>query len=391
MVGELLFYGCLIVSLGIGFLYFRDLGDLTQMVIKVKRTNMLRFIRHEYLLVGTGLGAAAIMMLTYLATDAGSPWLLWPALLLILFLYGFTWVYVHLGLRQQRETARYFSVDQALRVLAPGVPVLVVENNGTARAHPDCELLRPHLAGNPAGLGGENVIMTYCAMANLGLGYIPEIKGQACALNVLAQHGNNLIMRDNVTREPIQQIYGYREKDGPNSSMQPWPTFRMTLRTFAKAYPDGEVFLNPPEGNALLRLFDMLMAMAFSAGIADQHNYAAPKMDNMTRVDERLPTKTYVWGINIGDDAVAFTKEYVVGQGGLVHTTVGGRSIALAWNPEYESLGAWYNESGQRISEINVFGQSDRGQLSRVEVLKPGMFWHVWAEFFPDTDINRGT
>ena len=46
--------------------------------------------------------------------------------------------------------------------------------------------------------------MTYCALANLGLGYIPEIKGNQLELEVLAQHGNNLILRDNTTREPIQ-------------------------------------------------------------------------------------------------------------------------------------------------------------------------------------------
>jgi hypothetical protein len=34
-------------------------------------------------------------------------------------------------------------------------------------------------------------------------------------------------------------------------------------------------------------------------------------------------------------------------------------------------------------------GQGDQGQLTRVESMKPGMFWHVWAEFFPSTDINR--
>jgi hypothetical protein len=61
----------------------------------------------------------------------------------------------------------------------------------------------------------------------------------------------------------------------------------------------------------------------------------------------------------------------------------------LAWDPVYESVGAWYNDSGQSVSKIDFFGASDQGQLDRVETLKPGLFWHVWAEFFPDTDINR--
>ena len=48
MVGNILFIFGLIVSLGLGFIYFRDLGDVSQMIMRVKRKNMIRFIRHEY-------------------------------------------------------------------------------------------------------------------------------------------------------------------------------------------------------------------------------------------------------------------------------------------------------------------------------------------------------
>ena len=109
-----------------------------------------------------------------------------------------------MGLRNQHLSAKYYSIEEARNALAPGSSMLVIENNGTARAHPDSHLLRPHLAGNDEGLDGANVVMTYCALANLGLGYIPEIKGNQLELEVLAQHGNNLILRDNTTREPIQ-------------------------------------------------------------------------------------------------------------------------------------------------------------------------------------------
>ena len=91
--------------------------------------------------------------------------------------------------------------------------MVVIEKDGVARAHPQAQLMRPHLAGNEEGLDGENVVMTYCAMANLGVGYTPEVEGEKLELEVLAQHGNNLILRDNKTGEPIQQIYGFREAD----------------------------------------------------------------------------------------------------------------------------------------------------------------------------------
>jgi hypothetical protein len=390
MFENILFATSLFVALVIGFLYFRDLGDVSQMFISVKRENMVRFIRNEYRLLAVGMGATALMAFSYLFLGGGTGWLFWGVLAILMVFYAFPWIWVHVGLRNQRQSAKYYSIAEAREALSPGSSVLVIENNGVARAHPDSHLLRPHLAGNDEGLDGENVIMTYCAMANLGLGYIPEIKEKQLDLEVLAQHGNNLILRDNTTGEPIQQIYGYRERDGNSGpAMKPWPTFRMSFRAFQKAYPEGTVFLNKPSSNLLLRLFDLATETIFAASIARQHNESKPLMDNMTHSDDRLPTKTYIWGINIGDDAVCFTQDFLVEHGNLINTEIGGRSIVVAWDPVYESVGAWYNDSGTPITQIDFFGKSDQGSLTRVETLRPGMFWHVWVEFFQQTDINR--
>jgi hypothetical protein len=193
MFANILFTAALFIAMAIGLLYFRDLGDVSQMLLKVKRENMVRFIRNEYRLLGVGLGAIAIMAFTYLFLDAGTAGLFWVSLVILTLLYGFPWVWVHVGLRNQRQSAKFYSIDEAREALSPHCGVLVIENNGIARAHPDSQLLRPHLAGNSEGLGDKNVIMTYCAMANLGIGYTPEIEGTRLELEVLAQHGNNLI------------------------------------------------------------------------------------------------------------------------------------------------------------------------------------------------------
>ena len=260
MLGNILFIIGLVVSLCVGFIYFRDLGDVSQMVMRVKRRNMIRFIRHEYRLLAIGLGAAAIMTLVFLIFDGGTAWLFWPALVLVGIFYGFPWIYVHLGLRNQMTTAKYYSIAEARELVSPSSSVVVIEKDCVSRAHPDNQILRPHLAGNEDGLNGENVVMTYCAMANLGIGYTLVIEGKQVDLEVLAQHGNNLILRDNTTGEPIQHIYGYREKDGKTGpGMKPWPTFRMSFRGFQKAYPDGTVFLNKPSSNPIAHLFDMAM------------------------------------------------------------------------------------------------------------------------------------
>jgi len=390
MLWTTLFWLGLLVAVGIGLLYFRDLGDVVQMVLRVKRENMIRFIRHEYQIIAVGLAGGLLMAVAHFGFAAGPVWAFWIAAAAIAFLYGFPWAWVHLGLRNQQNSAKFYDLEEARKFLPPSVQVLVLEKNGIARAHPDHELLRPHLAGNDEGLDGENVVMTYCAVANLGIGYTPEIDGKAVELEVLAQHGNNLILRDNTTREPIQHIYGRRERDGvAGPGMQPWPTFRMTFRGFQRAYPDGKVFLNKPSANPLLRLFDLATEVAFSFGIGRQHRQEQPIMDNMSHSDDRLPNKTYVWGINVGDDAVCYTDDFIMRNGNLVNASIGGRAVVIAYDPVYESIGAYYNDSGAPVKTIDFFGHSDRGMLPRVETLKPGMFWHVWVEFFRDTDINR--
>ncbi|MDV7145665.1 DUF3179 domain-containing (seleno)protein [Tropicimonas sp. TH_r6] len=400
MLANLLFYAGLAVSLTIGFMYFRDLGDVVQMILKVKRENMARFIRYEKQFVMGGLAAAAVMVVGYLL-GGGTAWLFWVSLAVITVLYAFPYVWVHLGLRNQKDSAQYYSIEEAREWVGPTAPVIVIENNGHARAHPDAQILRPHLAGNDEGLGGEDVIMTYCAMANLGIGYSPSVEGEKLELQVLAQHGNNLILRDNKTGEPIQHIYGFKDADKdpnaegavcamrPSQSMKPWPTFRMTFRAFQKAYPEGEVFLNKPSSNPLLRLLDMATEMAFSTGISRQHQEAAPVMDNMTHFDDRLPNKTYVWGVTVGRDVVCWTDDFVVENGNVVNATVGGRALVVAWDPKFESLGVWYNDSGVPVTRCDFWGNTDQGQLERVETLRAGLFWHVWVEFFPNTDINR--
>jgi len=68
---------------------------------------------------------------------------------------------------------------------------------------------------------------------------------------------------------------------------------------------------------------------------------------------------------------------------------VGGRDIVASYDNTYESLGIFYNDTGETIKEVDFFGNSDHGKLQRVETVKAGSFWHAWANFFRQTDINR--
>jgi len=400
---DIIFWAILVAAVLIGAAFFRDLGDVSQMLIKVKRDDMLRAIRNEPKTLKRGLGLGLGLVIVHLLFGGGSTWAFWVGLGLVTLLFGFPFVWLHIGLRNQQGTARYYSITEAQKHINPAASVLVIESNGHARAHSDYDLARPHLASSPDGLDGENIIMAYCSMANLGMGYKAEIDGRRLDIDVLAQHGNNLLLRDKATNEPIQHIYGQRicdlapATDGAShcdltagrTGMPQWPTFRMSFRAFQKAYPEGEVFLNKLPGNPFLWLLDFIVDALLVVEISRQHREEKPIMDNMTHYDDRLPNKTYVWGIEINGDSVAYTEDFIFQHDSVVNATIGGRAIVVAYDSKMESLGSWHNDSGVPVGQVDFWGHSDQGQLERVESMRPGMFWHVWAEYFRNTAINR--
>ena len=49
----------------------------------------------------------------------------------------------------------------------------------------------------------------------------------------------------------------------------------------------------------------------------------------------------------------------------------------------------FYNPTGLPVTTIDFYGNTGAEQLLRVETVKAGAYWVIWASFFPDTDINR--
>jgi hypothetical protein len=163
----------------------------------------------------------------------------------------------------------------------------------------------------------------------------------------------------------------------------------MTFRGFEKAFPNGEVFLNRPSKNPFIWLVDYFVNTSFVIGLMKQYRYEKPLMDNVGHIDNRLPLKTFIWGFNVGDDYTCYTEDFVKSQQAPINVKVGNRDIVASYDNRYESVGIWYNDSGNPIQHVDFFGESDQGRLDRVETVKAGSFWHVWANFFPDPDINR--
>ena len=128
----------------------------------------------------------------------------------------------------------------------------------------------------------------------------------------------------------------------------------------------------------------------FNTAIDSQREKEAPVFPTIDHYDDRLPNKALVWAFDVNGDYVAYTEEFVRDNNNVVNATIGGEDIVIAWDEQYQSLGVYYNLTGEEVTEINFFGETDTGVVfPRVETVKAGAYWVVWANFFPETDLNR--
>jgi hypothetical protein len=295
-------------------------------------------------------------------------------------------IYLEEMLLKSYEEEPFGSIDE--------ISMIVLETDQGARAYADYYLLQPHVV-NGGSIDGEEVIMTYCGLTNMGIAYSPVIEGQNLNLRVMTQLRNNLVMWDTNSGEPVQQFWGSMERDGEQGpSMRQWPTLRMPFGSYRQLYPDGEVFVNgirQQSDNFLVRLWDTAVrdGMMLHAVRKLQWQSDEPAFPTITEFDDRLPKKQLVYGINVGDDYVAYTKQFVRQQGGLLNVDIGGRPLVIYHDRQFDSIGVFYNDSGAEVNSIDLFGHSDQGTLARVETLKSAIFWFIWYDFYKITDVNR--
>ena len=399
---KITFWSSMLIALAIASLIFKDLADISQWVVQSSRETTMAVWYNRVPLAITSLLFAIIASVVWFRTRVGVGPKGFIALMLVFVAFWVSGIVnPHIMMRPRQEDAVWVGTEEAKKYVKSDESVIVYEIDGISRAHADLQVLRPHVAGGES-VNGKNVVMTYCGLTNLGMAYVPEIDGQKLELAPMTQLENNLVMFDANSGEPIQQLWGQTEADvvaGIDRGMQEYPTFRMPFEKFAMAYPEGEVFINDylvedmrPKfwQNPLLFSYDRVMEVIFNTAIDFQRKYEAPVFPTIEHRDDRLPTKELIWGFDINHDYVAYTQDFVMDNGNLINASVGGEDIVIAWDEDYQSLGIYFNFTGEPIQDIDFFGRTESGlRLPRVETVKAGAYWLVWTNFFPQTDLNR--
>jgi hypothetical protein len=364
---------CLLIAMVVAAIGFVVLADLTQFVVEVPRwvTMFIHRIRMELFWVGI-LAMAVGYVLGRKHQLFSRRFLNWSLAAFLMF-------------RTQQHNAAFITIEQLRKIpmvqVTDSAEVFVVEINGDARAYPLDWMAQPHVAGDT--IGGQDVAMTYCSLSHLGMAVTPELNDQKLDLKLLTQLQNNLVLYDTRTNKPIQQIWASFE--GEHSRMREWPTRVMTFGAYRALYPNGHVFYNPANNpwNKLVRW------MVFSV-VDLQHAVEAPVFPTIHEFDTRLPNKTFVYGVRVGDAKTAFTLDYIKRNGGIVNTEVGGKPLVLVYFEDYGFVDAFERRLGGEavtVTEIDPYGMTPQGRLERA-VMASEVFWFIWSTFYPDTDLT---
>ena len=355
------------IAILINMVGFVVLSDISQMFFSFPRSYFYTVISNRFKLMGIGAVAFLLGLMAGFADGVALSGLAIYTVIYIFTAFSGYWMAPLMIFPDQQKNAQYASIAETEPHLKDDDEVLVMVVNNDARAYPTDWTVRPHVAG--ANVGGEDVVVTYCGLSHLGIPY----KNNNLDLSVIAQVECNLILVDNNTNEPIEQIYGRMVNS--ETRLEPLPAAFMSFGSFKQLYPDGKVFFNPP-GNPL----DKIIRTALNGLVYGTHynpakpNFAFP---NVKYRDDRVPLKEQVYGVQINGEAVAYRLGYLHEEGYSVDT-VGGETITVKYFPEYDYVDMFYGDVPDVEPQDNV---ARVPHASRV-------LWGIWANFYRDTTVR---
>jgi hypothetical protein len=280
----------------------------------------------------------------------------------------------------KQHEATYVSVAEADKVLNDEQVIYALEINGEVRGFPQDHMELPHVAG--ATIGGEEVAMTYCGLSSLPVAIGQDFGEGETDFKVMAQVNNNLILRDRISGELIQQITAITEFG--KAPLTVYPNTMMSWSSFKELYPDGEVFIY-----AFDRMLDPIFRWFFAATLKVQNDRdKGATFPTVSLDDKRLNPKEHIWGYHAGDSQIAFTHEFA--KKNPTHKfDFSGEPLVLVYDADHEIVTLFSRlKDGDEIAfeSVDFRGQTETVRLEQ-KALHNGIYWMVWSHWFPDTEL----
>jgi hypothetical protein len=234
--------------------------------------------------------------------------------------------------------------------------VLTLTHNGITRAYPT-RILDHHEIVNDM-FGPDPVAITYCPLCGSGLAFDRRQNGQVLDFGVSALlHNSDLVMYDRQTESLWQQITGEAfAGKSRGSQLRTLPLSMITWDEWRQQYPDSEVLT-----------VDDIQTDRYRKDAYAEYAESDRLYMPVSSTDARLHPKRVIYGMEIGDRAVA------VDAGWLAQTG--------HWSNDYE---------GQKLSlRLRASGEVD-ASLDGEQITIHRMYWFAWYTFHPSTALIDG-
>jgi|GEM_PF-1357497 len=333
-----------------------------------------------------GDGNVSIVMLAAMVAYAG------------ILVFGF-FMHTSLMFRPVREPT-FISLGKAIESFGPDEEVVgVIDQNGKPHAFVARLARRPHVVYQHEG--DAPFIMTHCILAHSSMSYALEDDFSAPDISISAVLANNMVFYDKSSRCSVIQIQDKaRDEDMVLKTVS---TIVVRLSTWQSLYPQSRVWVRAPQWRDFFYL--KLLARA------DVIDPASPAMVYALQnpLDDRLPMKSFILGLRNGATSRAYPVS-MFSQTSLVSDHLGDKGVVLiaAFDNDYIQVFDRELEPGATLdfkpsstpggmidhqsgSEWSPQGECVSGQYTGRR-LRPfshynKIFWYVWADFFPGTEI----
>ena len=293
----------------------------------------------------------------------------------------------------------FIAVEAADGTWSDEEAVIGVVIKGQARAYPIRLLSLVEVINDE--IAEQNIAVTWCPLCFTAIVYDRQVDGQSLTFGVSGYlYKNNLVMYDHQSETLWSQAVGEGLRGAHRAErLKLLPSDLTSWGQWKAAYPHTMI-LSPQgileDGTELVDPYSRYYRSA-AAGIAGRENE-----------DNRLPVKSLVIGLAIGENAKAYPLE-TIKENGLIEDLVGAEPVLLverrstgtievfSRRTDYGTLNFSLDPSSGELTDSRTgsswavaSGMATEGALTGTRLTKmqaPLLFWFAWADLYPDTGI----
>ena len=371
----------LFLSLLVALIGFLGLSDRIQLLVDLPKefSYFVFFLRFPLIVVGL----LTFLLTLYLgANELPRPFLI---LYILLFSYMYFVGYIlqpYLMYPSRQYGARFVAVEKAGTLLSPEEEAIMFIHEGAAVAFPVSWLSRTRIVG--VTLDGIERILTFCVLGQLGKVFMGKVDGKKLRLRVLNQLENNLVLFDENSQQPIEQIYGVFVRS--RKALSQIPSTTMPFSSFSELYPYGMVYHNPPKKG----LWDRLVRKSVQRLLYKEGGHLDPANPDAAYptigyIDQRIPSKERVYGLSISNEALALSLDYIKAQGNCAVEELAGQTFTIRYFPEYKFVDVFQGD----VPDVDPKGFLSDGHPAQRVPHANQILWLIWAHFYPHTGLKN--